>query len=436
MKPTNKKFKLFPGVCLTKLSLSAVTAMVLLLGLPTTSFSAEAKAEKKDTSHYDKLVNALTKGKFNLNVRYRYEMVDQDGISRIAHANTLRTRLGYTTGEFHGFSAKVEGENIVPIGKDRFNSTTNGNTTFPTVADPSETEFNQVWLRYAGIPKTAVTGGRQRIIFDNARFIGNVGWRQNEQTFDSAQINYSGLPDTKLNYVYLWKVNRIFGDDSLNGNFRMSSHLVNASFDGFKIGKLTAYAYLLDFTRRTQSANSTQTYGMRFKGGYKITDQAKLLYTLEGAHQRDFSDNTLNINQNYYTGELGIQFPKVFKKFNITGNIGYEVLEGDGVRAFQTPLATLHAFNGWADKFLTTPNDGLEDLYFKLGIKAYGVNVLGVYHNFDANNSSADYGDEWGVSVSRKFFKRFLLGAKYANYGADSFATDTQKLWLTVQFDY
>ena len=403
------------------------------------TYSADSENQKtgKGTSVEERLAHVFAKRKFNVNLRYRYEFVDQDGLNRNAHANTLRARIGYTTGTFYGFSAKAEGEAIAPIGHEFFNSTTNGSSTFPTVADPEELEVNQLWLRYSNIPKTVITGGRQRIIFDNARFVGNVGWRQNEQTFDAAQINFKGVPDTKLTYVYLWKVNRIFGDDSLNGNFRMSSHLVNAAYNGFKkYGKLTAYAYLLDFTRRTQSANSTQTYGLRFKGDHKITDKAKLLYTLEGAHQRDFSDNTNNINQNYYTGELGIHFPKVFDKVSVTGKIGYEVLEGDGNRAFQTPLATLHAFNGWTDKFLSTPSDGIEDLYFALGLKLYGVNILGVYHDFDANNTSADYGNEWGINISRKFFKRFSAGVKYANYGAEDFATDTQKLWLTLQFDY
>ncbi|MEX2450356.1 MAG: alginate export family protein [Rhodospirillales bacterium] len=415
---------------------SFIVLLAFALLLPCIPGAPARSEEAPAATAYQRLIEALTKGKFNVNVRYRYEHVDQDGIGRNANANTLRTRLGYTTGAFHGFSMKVEGENVVALGADRYNSTTNGLSSYPVVADPEETEFNQVYLRYTGLKDTAITGGRQRIIFDNARFVGNVGWRQNEQTFDAAQVNFTGLPKTELSYVYLWKVNRVFSDESVNGNFRMNSHLLNASYDGFGLGKLTAYAYLLDFNRASQSGNSTQTYGLRFNGGYKINDNTKLLYALESAHQRDYADNANSINQNYYNGEVGLAFPKVMKNLSVTGKIGYEVLEGDGVQAFQTPLATLHAFNGWTDKFLTTPADGIEDLYFKLALNYRGVKVLGVYHDFNADNTDADYGTEWGVSISRKFFKRFLLGLKYADYSAESFATDTRKVWLTAQFDY
>ena len=43
---------------------------------------------------------------------------------------------------------------------------------------------------------------------------------------------------------------------------------------------------------------------------------------------------------------------------------GYEVLgadDGAALTSFQTPLATLHKFQGWADKFLTTPPNGIRE---------------------------------------------------------------------------
>ena len=47
--------------------------------------------------------------------------------------------------------------------------------------------------------------------------------------------------------------------------------------------------------------------------------------------------------------------------------VGWERLSGSEREGqFQTPLATLHAFNGWADKFLSTPVNGIEDLYFRV----------------------------------------------------------------------
>ena len=68
--------------------------------------------------------------------------------------------------------------------KSDYNSTTNGKTTYPAVADPETYEINRLQLTNTRIPMTTVTLGRQRIVLDDQRFVGNVGWRQNEQTFD------------------------------------------------------------------------------------------------------------------------------------------------------------------------------------------------------------------------------------------------------------
>jgi hypothetical protein len=114
---------------------------------------------------------------------------------------------------------------------------------------------------------------------------------------------------------------------------------------------------------------------------------------------------------------------------------GYEELGSDGgVAAFQTPLATLHAFNGWADLFLTTPATGLRDYYAGVG-KTFAVPFLPglkadlTYHEFDSEFGGLDYGSEWDASLGFKLGPVALL-AKYARYEASGFAVDTEKFWL------
>jgi hypothetical protein len=114
-------------------------------------------------------------------------------------------------------------------------------------------------------------------------------------------------------------------------------------------------------------------------------------------------------------------------------------MEGNGVRGFSTPLATLHKFDGWADKFLTTPPNGLERRYVTLGYTKKGLGFLdtvsanAVYTEFDSNRLSIDYGSEVDLQLQAKY-QRFNLLLKYADYNADRFATDTHKYW--VQLDY
>ena len=157
-------------------------------------------------------VEALTGGKTSLQMRYRYELVEQENISRSASASTLRTQLGYMTGDYHGFGAFLQFEDVRVIGDEHYNSTVNGLTQYPVVVDPESTEVNQAYLSYKGLPGTLFKYGRQVITYDNHRFIGDVGWRQNQQTFDAFSVANTSLPGTTISYAHVVNANRIFGE--------------------------------------------------------------------------------------------------------------------------------------------------------------------------------------------------------------------------------
>jgi len=185
------------------------------------------------------LEEALTGGTPSLNLRYRFERVDAQGASHDANAGTLRTALGYQTGDFMNFSARVEFEDVRPLGFRRFNSTSNGKTEYPVVADPEDTEINQAFLSYLAAEKTNIVVGRQRIILDNQRFIGNVGWRQNEQTYDGLMLHSGMISGVEITYAYVENVNRIFGEHHpVNSDFKMRSHLVNLAYSVSRFGKV------------------------------------------------------------------------------------------------------------------------------------------------------------------------------------------------------
>ena len=120
----------------------------------------------------------------------------------------------------------------------------------------------------------------------------------------------------------------------------------------------------------------------------------------------------------------------------ITGKLGYEVLGGGTNQAFQTLLATLHAFQGWADRFLVTPADGIEDLYFSIATKIHGGNVALLYHRFSPEMGGPKYGTEWDLVVKKPLAKRFALVFKYANYDARSLGTDTKKAWVMLTANF
>lgn len=370
------------------------------------------------------IAESVLEGKGSIDFRLRYENVDQDGADEKADALTLRTRLEYKTGDYKGAYAFVQMDDVTAIGDEDYNSTVNGNTEFPVVADPTGTEVNQAYLAYK-LNNTTFKYGRQEVVLDNARFVGNVGWRQNAQSYDAFTVVAKPMEGFGVVYGYVTNVNRIFGESSANSDIDTKTHLLNLSYSGFDFAKISAYGYFLELDDAPQA--SSKTIGVRLNGGMPLSDSMKLLYTAELADQSSYKDGDDSIDAGYQHLMLGL------KAGGITAKIGYEVLEGDGDFGFSTPLATLHAFNGWTDKFLGTPADGLIDTYISIGGKVAGVKLMAVYHDFEADNGGESYGSETGFLVAKKISKNYKLVGKYASYSADDHSVDTDKLWLMAQ---
>ena len=368
----------------------------------------------------------LTEGDTSLNFRYRFELVDQDGVANNAEASTLKSRLTYKTAEFNGLTGVVEVDNVTVVGAEQYKTPTNGIAGYPIVADPDGTDLNQLSLAYKAEDVTA-TLGRQRILHGGQRFVGGVGFRQNEQTYDALTLATKSLGSWSVNYSYIWDVNRIFGpkDSAVQAKvWESDSHIILGSTSLAEGHGLKAFAYLLDF--ENAAANSSSTVGFEYSGkfdGYSV----KAGY----ATQSDYGDNPTSYDADYLMAE--VTWPLKPAKLSL----GYEVLgSDDGVAAFKTPLATLHKFQGWADKFLGTPANGVEDSYVKLAGKVGPVKMAVFYHQFSADVGGADLGSEFDVVATYPIKKGLSAQLKYADYNADSHASDTEKVWFTINAKY
>ncbi|MFQ5635132.1 MAG: hypothetical protein ACE5G3_07360 [Gammaproteobacteria bacterium] len=378
------------------------------------------------------LADALKIGEFDLGFRYRYEFVDAAGASKDANASTLRTRLVYKSAEFRDVSLTINMDDLRPIiGRD-FNDTRNGKTQYPVVADPKGTDLNQAALTWTGVDGGTLVLGRQRIIRANHRFIGNVGWRQNEQTYDALTFAYRIDEKFDVFYGYIDDVRRIFGPESgtPTRRFESDSHLLDARYDFGPAVRLSGYVYLLDFDNAAGASN--QTVGLRATGSIPLDVGPKLGYVAEFATQSDYKGNPVNYDADYFV----IEGKAAWEQFGF--RLGYEVLEGNGAAggSFQTPLATLHAMNGWADKFLSTPAGGLEDFYIEGNVKFLQGNWRLIYHDFSANSGGGDYGDEIDFVASWKLAQNYGVMVKFASYSADQFSSDTDKLWVMLTANF
>lgn len=393
-----------------------IKRLTALAGAISTLVCVGAQAEQAGS-----LKEALTEADVKLALRLRYEGVEWQGLED-SDAVTLKTRLSFTSADYHGFGFMLEMDDVQALTDVDYRTAGNDpdNPGTAVIADPAGTEVNQAYLSYKGLGSSEFRYGRQRILLDNQRFVGGVGWRQNEQTYDSFSFTNTGLANTRFFYSYLYNVNRIFGDDNPIGNHKHESHLLNVNHAFANAGSLTAYAYLLD--NISAAALSSDSYGARWQGqaGENFT------YNLEYAVQSDAGDNPVSYDTDYMLAEAAYSFGAVKL------GAGYEVLGSDeGKAGFTTSLATLHKFQGWTDRFLSTPENGVEDVYFSASGSVAGFKLMAVYHDLASDYRGIDYGQEIDLSVSKSFGPVSAL-LKFADYQADDYGSDTQKVWLQL----
>lgn len=409
------------------------------------------------------ILDAIAAGRPVIDLRARYENVDDASKApSIAAAGTLRARFGYETGAWNGFSLQADFDQIWLIGGN-YNSTRNGKTAYPVIADPAMTALNRLQLSYVSDFDTKLVVGRQPILIGNMRFIGNSGWRQHEQTFDGVSAVNTSIPGFTLTYAYLYRVNRVNGPDLPSPSntaaaaagqanyFKSDSNIVDGFYTGIAGLRLEGYAHLLNLSAPSYAALpaqqsaaaklSTQTYGMRADYSFSPADGIAGKLTGEWATQSNYAANPLSYHLNYYLLEASLAYR------GIKALAGYEVLEGNGTIGFSTPLATLHIFDGWADMFLTTPVNGLKDFYLQtayslpadaVGMKTFNPSII--YHSYATDHLNAGIGSEWDAQGELVADSNLSFLVKYANYQGSGASlggfADKSILWLQTGWKY
>jgi len=359
-----------------------------------------------------------------VDVRYRFEAVDQAGFEKDAGASPARLRLGWVMAPGDGFSVGVQADYVAKLGPEDYNSTDNGRTEFPVVADPTGFDLNQAFLRYRK-GQVTVTAGRQRIAHPGQRFVGFKAWRQNEQSFDGLRIETSGKR-TRLDYAYVARVNRIFGprDGAQPGAWSSDSHLLRASLKPAEGHRVAAFGYLLDFDSDNGPANSSATVGLDYAGSFGP-------FALDAAvgRQTDWADQPLDYAAPFYSLDVA------WAVDGLKLGAGWQVLGSDGGRAsVQMPLGAEHIYRGWTDKFAAVkPAAGLQDVHVSASLKVEALTLAATLHSYEARRGGLDYGTEAGMSAAYAWDKLSLL-LKLARYEADDYATDTTKFWLMLVY--
>jgi len=412
------------------------------LALSTVIFSQSASSGiTKDIEDALNFYHYGNNGAITIDLNYRWENFNEDaGPRRTANGNTARLRLGYLTPKLSGFQGFVEYEGLSALEGD-YNSTRNRNTGFSTIADPALNELNRFWISYTGIADNEFKLGRQRIKLDDDRFIGNVGWRQLEQTFDA----FLWTHNNQTLFGLVAKVGYIDSIQTFTGITQdIEAPILNINYKLGDYGNLIGYGYWLNYNNDPTAAavveQSSQTYGIRAIATTPIPINENFGYTYlaEYGRQTEYGNGRTPYEADRYYVGAGLSAYKV----QLQGAV--EQLGGNGVnKHFDTPLGTNHAFQGWADVFLITPNNGIRDVFTTLSIPLLKGELLltGVYHEYFDDSGRLDFGSEWNFQAVKKFGKHYSILAKYATYNAGkdrafpgagvNFAdTDIQRLWL------
>lgn len=370
------------------------------------------------------LADALKQGTINAQFRYRLENADQDNALKTATASTLRSRLTLQSGSWFHAKALFELDNISSIGGEGYNSGVNGSSHYSAITDPTGTDINQAALLLTPNENSQLTLGRQRINLQNQRFIGSVGWRQNEQTFDGVRLTQQLGNQWQIDLSSLHNANRIFGpkgaDADLHGRFALGQ----LKWQPMPQHTFTVFHYDLDFD--TLNSRDSLTQGLDYTGYLAAFSDFKWLLVF--ADQEDKHRAPLQFQHHYHRIDLSYTFK------GITGKLVQERLGGDGQSAFQTPFATLHAFQGFTDVFLVTPTVGIRDHYLEISLPLSSANLSASWHSYHSDAGSSKLGTEINSSVTYDLLKQLNLMFKLSHYQADSYGVDTNKLWLMATY--
>lgn len=365
---------------------------------------------------------ALASGKATLELRTRYEHVDNQADGKSADALTNRLALTFKSGSWRGVSATLQFESIANLAEPRYfvPQTGYGKSDHAVVGDPQLSQVNQAYVEFRGFKL-----GRQSLNLDNQRFIGSAAWRQNDQTFTGATYGL-GLESLDLTLGHLTQVQNVFGQTR-----PIRAEVAHFNLKMIPGANLRAFHYAFDEGDQATGAGATYKNTSFAHSGARLDGRIwNLLYDLSVAKQRGYKDATAGgtLDAAYRFVGLGYAFAK-----ENTLMLAQETLEG----GFKTPYATLHAWNGWADRFLNTPVHGLVDRFAQYKVRRGAWDLEAGYHAYKAETDGARYGTEANLSLSRKMNAWLTLLAKAASYRADSETPvlgtpnkDLKKFWL------
>ncbi len=376
---------------------------------------------------------SLARGRFTLELRPRYNRIDESDKPERTEGGTVRVVAGFRSAPVDGVRFVVEAIHANHLGGEfNDNGALFATSPYPLLPDPRYSGLNRAYLEYGGVESLRVRAGRQLVRQDNQRWVSDNDFRQIPQLFDGVSLEYTGLAATQLSASYFGQVRNTSGMTQ-----RLRLTLLHAAWNPLPGHAIAAYGVLHDqpqngaFTGYTN--NSYRVIGIRAAGTAARLGEIEIPYEAEYAAQRPYAGGNAGIDASYWRAGAGLAYRQAVLRFD------YEVKGSNGgFYGVQMPLTDFYAFNGWTLHFFNTPRQGLRDGWITGRHSMGPFTLYAQAHRFRSDNGSLDFGRELDAGITYAWNESLTLRLQHARYDPGSGTPDPniRKTWLTLTYAY
>lgn len=238
--------------------------------------------------------------------------------------------------------------------------------------DNAGLQVNELWLELLLNHHLTLKAGRQELVYDDHRLLGNLDWANATRSHDALLLKYADN-----NKTFNWHLGGAFNQYG-EALFGTDYQLKNYKFLTFTWLKKEFGKSVLSFTAIANGLNATVNTGKKTYTSYTLGPlynyQGKAWKALVGAYyQTGKTDNALLLDAYMLNSYMQLNCKKVFF------GLGFDYISGNNnntplskSHSFSTLYATNHKFYGYMDYFINLPADtklrGLTDPYLRLGV--------------------------------------------------------------------
>jgi hypothetical protein len=302
------------------------------------------------------------------------------------------------------------------------------------MSDENQLMLHEAWGELLFTENLSLKVGRQELVYDDSRILGNVGWAQQARSHDLALLKFK--TDAKGKFHLGLAVN--------NDSEGLKRTLYETNYKNMQFAWYNRKSDKFDFSllfmnvgqQRDKDPSGEEDLDTRYSQTYGTymnyrTGKLALTGSLYGQSGKDAGDNDLSA----YMFNLGMKF-KVAE--NWKGNIGIEMLSGtdndemEDNNSFTPLFGTNHKFNGHMDYFYVgnhVGNVGLQDIYGGLNYSKDKFSFGSAIHIFSTaadlysvdGKQDAYLGTELDLSMGYKYSKSVTFKMGYSQmFASDS----------------